>query len=258
MKKTAFAALLLLHLAACSQTDNPKQQQDSHVAATPADTLTADSLANPNECQSNAPVFAPPTELIKDASLQAYLQEMELAVQQQDAPKLLSLLDPNIATGFDGSGGLESFEKRWNPASEDADLWPLLHQMLELGGTPMQQGDSSSNFALPYVYSAWPDSLDAFAYSAVVHDGAILRVEPAANAAAVCSLSQVILKVDYSKSYPQQDNVREKEWWYVASPDGRLKGYLYKSDLYSPVGYRAIFNKNKQGKWQMTALVSGD
>ncbi|MBF9252043.1 hypothetical protein I2I11_01925 [Pontibacter sp. 172403-2] len=257
MKKTAFAAILLLHLAACSQTSNPKQQQDASITATPADITTAASLHNPDSCQSNAPIFAPPTEPIKDASLQAYLRELELAVQQQDASKLLTLLDPNIATGFDGSGGLEGFKERWNPAAKGSELWPLLHQMLELGGTPMQQGDSS-NFALPYVYSAWPDSLDAFTYSAVVHDGAILRAEPAVSAAAVCALGRVILKVDYSKSYPQQDTVREKEWWYVASPDGQLRGYLHKSDLYSPVGYRAIFNKNKQGQWLMTALVSGD
>ena len=258
MKKTAFAAVFLLHLAACSQTDNPKQQQDLPVTSTPEATLTADSLANPNKCQSNAPLFAPPTESIKDAALQAYLQELELAVQQQNETKLFTLLDPNIATGFDASGGLNTFRKRWNPEAKDSELWPLLHQLLELGGTPMQQGDSGSNFALPYVYSAWPDSLDAFAYRAVVHDGAILREEPAANAVAVCALGRAILKVDYSKSYPQHDNVREKEWWYVASPDGQLKGYLHKNDLYSPVGYRALFNKNKQGKWHMTALASGD
>jgi len=263
MKRTALTLFTLLYFTACTQTSNPEQPEQS-AAALPADSVSTDSIAidslsSTPLCQSNAPMFAPQDGSINDASLQEYLRDLAQAVQQQDAPKLLILLDPHIATGFDASGGLDTFKERWHPETKASVLWPMLHQMLELGGTRLQQqGGDSSNFALPYVYSAWPDSLNAFTYRAVVHNGAILREEPAANAAAVCALSRVILKVDYSKSYPQQDNVREKEWWYVTSPDGQLKGYLYKSDLYSPVGYRALFNKNKQGQWHMTALVSGD
>ncbi|WP_347158043.1 hypothetical protein [Pontibacter chitinilyticus] len=247
------AILLAFSLAACNHTSKPAQQPEQ--ATLPDSTITS---ATHNRCQITAPVFVPATDEIKDASLQHFLQQLQQAVQQRDAQQLTSLLDPNIATGFDGSGGSSSFKKRWQLEDQTAAIWPLLHQLLQLGGTYMRQDSTNSTFALPYVYSAWPDSLDAFAYQAVVRDGAILRAEPDSSAPAICTLGRVILQTDYNKSYPLQENGREKTWWYVSSPDGQLHGYLYKSDLYSPVGYRALFNKNKQGQWRMTALVSGD
>lgn len=124
------------------------------------------------------------------------------------------------------------------------------------GGYPLE--DNNSLYALPYVYSNWPDTVDAFAHVAVVNAGAILRKEPAANADAICTLERVILQANYEKSYPQQQKGRQLEWWHVQSADGNTQGYLSHTDVYSPVGYRAILNRNKQGKWQLTALVAGD
>ncbi|WP_242916318.1 hypothetical protein [Pontibacter liquoris] len=261
MLKTPFTALLatLLSFSACNQTTTIlEQEQEAPQTVAATDTIVTDSTANPVSCQTTAPLFTPKDESMQDKTLQAYLQQLRQAVQQQDARLLTSLLDTSIATGFDASGGKTSFNAQWHPERKESELWPLLNQLLELGGTFVLQGNSKNLFALPYVYSAWPDTLDAFSFRAVVHDGAILRKEPDINAPAVCTLGRVILKTDYKRSYPQQDYVREKEWWYVESPDGGLKGYVSNTDMYSPVGFRALLNKNKQGRWRMTALVSGD
>ncbi len=45
-------------------------------------------------------------------------------------------------------------------------------------------------------------------------------------------------------------------WIGVTLKDGR-RGYVAEQYIWSPVGYRAIFDKNN-GKWTMTALIAGD
>ncbi|RAU82211.1 hypothetical protein [Pontibacter arcticus] len=259
MKKTA-CFFILLAFTSCNESAREPELQQTEIAlsdSTESDTTIA-APPIPATCQTRAPHFAPVKQNITDPALQTYLRELENAVKTQEAEDLLNLLDPKISTGFDGSGGIEAFRKKWKPENKNSEVWPLLNKLLQLGGTHLKEDKTNRSFAMPYVYSAWPDTLDAFTFSAVINDNAPLRQEPDINATALCMLPRVILRVDYARSYPQQDNVPEKEWWYVESPDGQQKGYINKSDLYSPVGYRALFNKNKQGKWLMTALVAGD
>ena len=241
-------------LAACTEqrseltgtTANPTETPDS----------TAQATAPVPACAATAPLLLPPEQTISDASLRQYLESLRAAVQAQDARQLQTLLDPNIRTGFDGSGGWEAFSRQWRPENTGSEIWLLLDNLLRLGGD-MAEGTPKA-YALPYVYSNWPDSLDAFSHVAVTRAGAILREQPVANAAGICTLDRIILQTDYARSYPQGDDAARKEWWYVQTPDGKLSGYLSHADLYSPVGYRALFNRNAQGEWHMTALVAGD
>ncbi|GAA4442082.1 hypothetical protein GCM10023188_41350 [Pontibacter saemangeumensis] len=244
-------------LAACNEqrsdlgstagTGNPTELPDS----------TAQATAPVPACTAKAPLLLPPDQAITDATLRQYLESLQAAVQAQDAQQLQTLLDPNIRTGFDGSGGWEAFSRQWRPENTSSEIWLLLDNLLRLGGDYMADGNPAA-YALPYVYSNWPDSLDAFSHMAVTKPGAILREQPAANATGICTLDRIILQTDYARSYPQGDNTARKEWWYVQTPEGKLSGYLSHADLYSPVGYRALFNRNAQGKWHMTALVAGD
>ncbi|WP_276499107.1 hypothetical protein [Pontibacter litorisediminis] len=261
MKKIYLALLSVLALSACRQ-----QESELTTAATvaPQDTITPDSTIQQTAatetaavptCQLEAPALAPPDTAAKDARLTAYLQELEKAVLTQNTKQLQGLVDPNIRTGFDEKGGWKSFARQWQPEKASSEVWLLLEHLLRLGGG-YPVAANHEVYALPYVYSNWPDSIDAFMHVAVIKSNAILREEPVANAAGICALNEVILRVDYGKSYPEGAPV--KEWWHVQSDDGQLQGYLHRSDVHSPVGYRAIFNKNKQGNWQMTALVTGD
>ncbi|MCX2739647.1 hypothetical protein [Pontibacter anaerobius] len=261
MKKITFTLLLpILILSACKQQESElassaTANQETATQDTLPDITAAAAAAGIANCQVQAETLLPPDNPPSDTSLVAYLQEMEQVVQAQNPEGLRKLVSPDISTGFDGSGGWSDFARQWHPENEGAEVWLLLEHLLRLGGGYPVEGRKDI-FALPYVYSNWPDSIDAFMHVAVVKTGAILREEPAANASAVCSLNQVILKVDYGKSYPE--DAPQKEWWHVESADGELQGYLHHPDVHSPVGYRAIFNKNKRGKWQMTALVAGD
>ena len=242
-------------LAACSE----QRSELTGTAGSPPETpdSTAQAIAPLPGCTTAAPLLLPPDQAVSDASLSLYLEDLREAVQQQDPKRLQSLLDPGIRTGFDGSGGWEAFSRQWHPENRASEIWLLLDNLLRLGGGYMDAGNPTL-YALPYVYSHWPDSLDAFSHVAVTATGAVLREQPAANAAGVCTLGRVILQTDYAKSYPQGGNGTRKEWWYVQLPDGKLSGYVSHSDIYSPVGYRALFNQSEAGKWHMTALVAGD
>jgi len=260
MKYIYVTILSLLILGACRQHET--ELTSTSIPVTVQDTVAQDTAPPVTQepptiaaCQLQAPMLLPPDTVVNEPTLHAYLQELRKAVKTQDLQQLQGLVDPNIRTSFGENGGWNKFAKQWNLEDKQAEAWLLLEHLLRLGGGYPVEG-SRSLYALPYVYSNWPDSIDAFMHVAVIKDNAILREEPAANAPAKCALGQFILKVDYGKSYPE--GAPQKEWWHVQSPDGELQGYLHRSDVHSPVGYRAIFSKNKQGKWQMTALVTGD
>ncbi|ARS36361.1 hypothetical protein [Pontibacter actiniarum] len=255
MKKTFIALLAILGLGACGQQESELTRSTAAVEATAEDTVASATEPTAN-CQVAAPVLLPPQQPVADPSLASYLQQLQEAVQTLDEAQLRQLLSPNISTSFGGSGGWESFQGQWHPENDSAEVWLLLERLLRLGGGyPLERNQGL--YALPYVYSNWPDSLDAFSHVAVTSRSAVLRQEPAANAPAVCTLDRLILQADYAKSYPQQQGP-QKEWWYVETTDGSQSGYINHADVYSPVGYRAIFNKDAQGQWRMTALVSGD
>ena len=258
MKKLIFAfGACFCCLTACNEQ---RSELDSTAGAgnkTEAPDSTAQAMEAVPGCTTAAPLLLPPDQAVPDASLRLYLEQLREVVQAQDTQRLQTLLELNIRTGFDGSGGWEAFSRQWQPENAASEIWLLLDNLLRLGGGYMANSNPTL-YALPYVYSNWPDSLDAFSHVAVTTTGATLREQSTANAVGICTLDRVILQTDYSKSYPQGDAAARKEWWYVQTPDGKLSGYVSQSDIYSPVGYRAIFNQNTQGKWHMTALVAGD
>lgn len=254
MKNTLVIILAILCLSACNQ--NNSELGGAKAAQTIEVDSTAEATAPVPDCNLNTLQLLPPQQSLADASLSAYLQDLQQAVNALDENKLKQLLDPNIKIGFGGNGGWNSFSERWHPEQDSAEIWILLERLLRLGGDyPLK--NNADLYAIPYVYSNWPDSVDAFSHTAVTATGAILRQEPSETAASICTLGQVILQVDASKSYPQQQGT-EKEWWYVQTLDKRLSGYIIHTQVHSPISYRVLFNKNKQGKWLMTALVSGD
>lgn len=47
-----------------------------------------------------------------------------------------------------------------------------------------------------------------------------------------------------------------EEWVKIVAPNGK-KGYVFSRYIRRPIDHRACFEK-KQGRWLMTALVTGD
>jgi hypothetical protein len=233
--------LVLLVFVACNR--EPVVESTSGPVDKTTTTDTAPSTTrrpeDPTTPKVNGPKLAFIDEASKDPSFAAYREQLVAAVRARDAKTLLALSNPKIRTSFGSDGGAVELKRVLKE-----DLWRELEQILGLGGT-FREG----MFWAPYVYSAWPESHDAFETLAVVADDVPLRASPDANAPAIATLSRDLVT---RASEPRQDGAWEK----IATADGK-SGFVESKFVRSPVDYRAGFVKTPNG-WRMNALVAGD
>ncbi|MEO8096370.1 MAG: SH3 domain-containing protein [Acidobacteriota bacterium] len=181
-------------------------------------------------------------ESARDPRFAMFLNRFKLAVLRKDAAALLPLISPDVKNSFGGNDGLAEFRTLWKPEEETSDLWPLLSRLLERGGTWQGPG-----YCVPYVCGKFPDDLDAFEYGVVAASGVWLRKAPNPKAPGIRQLSYEIVKL----SDPGE------AWSRVVTLDGK-SGYVAARYLFSPVGYRAFFQPDAKGVWQMAMLLQGD
>lgn len=225
---TSSSLLALLLLAGCRREREPGRQ-----ALPPVPANTVSNPATPAACTPAPRRLCPVDEASRDASFDAFRRELAAAVEQNNEARLLTLVDPAVRTSFGAEGGHAAFKGKWQVAN--------LAKLLRLGGTFRGRGDEASFWA-PYVYSAWPEDIDAFQHVAAIRAGVPIRRNPAADAEVVTTVDWAILELQPSES---RDWVRVKEGW------------VHADDVYSPVGWRAGFSK-RSGRWLLNALVEGD
>jgi hypothetical protein len=173
-------------------------------------------------------------------------------VARRDGAALLRLIAPDIRVSFGVENGLERFKEQWRPMDPGSPLWRELGAVLSLGGTFDDQGA----FWAPYVYSRWPEALDAFEHAAVIRDGVTVRSRPSSDAPILARLSYDIVKLGRGEPVVEAHSNGPRTWRAIVTPRGRT-GYVQSHLLRSPVAYRARFVK-KGGQWRMDLLVAGD
>lgn len=187
-------------------------------------------------------------EAAKDATLVKFREGLLKAVNQKNVKDLVKQLDPKIKNNFgSGTDGLKEFKATWkldkNPAK--SKVWVELGKVLSLGG-----GFMEATFAAPYLYAHWPDEYDAFEYSVVVTDSALLKKEASEKSPALRALKrEIVYVIDTGEDSPSG-------WREIATFD-KQRGFVKESEIHSPVGYRALFAK-KNGEWKMTHFIAGD
>lgn len=189
-------------------------------------------------------VLLPVDEAATRPDFFSFRAQLATAVARRDAEALLDAVDEQVRTGFGGDDGRAAFERQWNPRAADSRLWETLGAVLALGGS----FTGEHRFAAPYVYSRWPETLDAFEHVAVTARDVRLRAAPRADAAVVERASFTVLEL----AGPATDG----GWLKVRLPDGRT-GYVARALARSPLDYRAIFER-REGRWRLVAFVSGD
>lgn len=207
------------------------------------------------------PVLAEATRLkpvdqaSQDPSFQAFRAKLMDAAKRRDGAYVLSIVDPKIINGFGGQDGIANFKKQWKPQSPASPLYDTLVRMLSLGGT-WSDVDGRKEFCAPYVFSAFPQDMDAFLNVVVIADGVSLRARPASGAPAVARLSYDILEIDPLKSIPVKGSPGKYTWYRAKRADGKV-GFVQARWVRSPIDYRAYFAK-EGGQWRMRVLVAGD
>lgn len=203
------------------------------VAAAVAVTTAQTSLLKPEDEGMRSPDFV------------AFRTGLRQAIARRDVPALLRVVHPNIKNTFGDDNGIDAFKRRWRLDRADSKVWSELGAVLALGGS-FQDPDQ---FVAPYVYSKWPEALDAFDHVALVGSNVRVREAPGTNARILAMLSHAILRLKGPGS-------TSESWTAVVLPDGRA-GYVASRLVRSPIGYRAFFART-EGRWLMTMFVAGD
>ncbi len=186
----------------------------------------------------------------RDPSFFIFRARLVEAIQQRDDSFVVSILSPNIKNGFGGNDGVSEFRRYWKLERPDSKFWKTMIRVLSLGGS----FNGEATFMAPYTYSKFPDEFDAFEYGVVVGENVKVRKEPKLDGQVIGTLSYDIVKVTDWKPIIEAG---KKQAWVTVSLTGDAKGYIAEDYIRSPIDYRAIFEK-KNGKWQLTAFVSGD
>ncbi len=193
-----------------------------------------------------------PSVAINDASLIQFMDRLEDAVNTRDKDFIISILSPNIVNSFGGDNGIEEFKTYWNWSSKSSSFWRIMQRLIEMGGGTYKQ---NGQYTLPYVFTNWNDKHDSYLYAAITGTYVNVRDQPSLNQSKVLGqFNYDIVKVDYERSHPSMDS---PEWYYVEQANEGLKGYVFWKYVWSPIGYRAIFEKIN-GEWKMTIFLAGD
>lgn len=185
----------------------------------------------------------PKNEENRDKTLVAYMDRLRKAVKDRDGQALLELVSEDIKNGFGGDDGKAAFIRQWLPMTRDSAVFPILNNILTLGGTFFD----ANQYCIPYLSQHWPDDIDPFSHHVVTGNNVRLRAEPSASGKVIGSLSWDIVET----------LEREAEWSHIKTHDG-LEGYVATAYTYGPVAYRACILKGENGQWSMRSLLAGD
>ena len=195
----------------------------------------------------------PVDEAAEDASFLAFRNKLLAAVEKKDSRYILSVVDPKIKNGFGDRNGIAWFRRDWKLDRHDSEFWPKFGWVIRNGGSFTGEGNKRTNsFAAPYIYSKWPEDLDAFEYFAVAGTDVNLRKEPGTDSEIVGKLSHNLVKIESDVG----NDGKVPEWRKVTTVGG-LTGYVHRDYVRSSVDYRAGFEK-KRGRWVMTFFLAGD
>jgi len=193
-----------------------------------------------------------PSVEINDPSLIQFLDRLEDAMKTRDKEYIISILSPNIVNSFGGNNGIAEFKSYWDWSSNSSSFWRIMQRIIEMGGGTYKQ---NGRYILPYVFPDWGDKYDSYEYAAITGTYVNVRDHPSLNQSKVLGqFNYDIVKVDYEKSHPSMEN---PEWFFVEAPSGKLKGYVFWKYVWSPIGYRAIFDKIN-GEWKLAIFLVGD
>jgi len=174
--------------------------------------------------------------------------QLQAAVARHDMVAVLDVLDPEIKNSFGGDDRIEGFKEIWQIKAPDTKLWKELGAVLALGGS----FDGANEFTAPYVFSKWPDDIDAFEYVAVIGSNVRIRTAPSSTAPTAETVSYAILQLD--------EETLRTDWmhgeWTAVKVNGR-KAYIATRLIRSPIDYRARFTYSDR-RWRLSIFLAGD
>jgi hypothetical protein len=247
-ERYGFTVVLLL--CACGVAERA-DQVPARADSSAADTLVAEQPKLQPLSGDSTRKLMPLDESAQDTGFARFRSQLLQAIQRRDTTFLYSILAAEIKNSFGGDDSIAGFRRSWRPDSAGSQVWSVLERVLRLGAVRHGEG-----FSAPYVFAKWPNELDAFENAAIVSDRAVVRAQPADTAQALGTLTYDIVPVKEWTGFEDNGATGPQTWARIILPDGR-SGSVKGTDVYSPVGYRAYFEK-RSGQWKIVYFLAGD
>ena len=188
--------------------------------------------------------FPPTDQCATDEGFVAFRAALIDAIERRDAAHILNVVSNDIHVDFGGGAGRDYFARTWAlDRPEDSPLWHELGETLRLGCTANPDGA----YWAPSLFAA-SEIEDPFATFLVIREDAPLHASGDPDSPMLANLTwELVQGVEWQEG---------DDWWRVRLSDGR-EGFMRRSDLRSPVDYRAVFERI-DGRWRMTTFIAGD
>jgi len=193
--------------------------------------------------------LAPVSDAAREPGFPSYLAKLKSAVESRNARALQKLVDPDVIVGGfadKDEKGWARFASRWEVDSNQARVWDVLADLIELGFFR----ETTSTLVSPYLVWKFPRELEPADHLVVLRDALPLRATPDRNGKVLAMLAfDIVKRVEAAKVHEAFD------WILVETSEG-TQGYVQASNLRSPLMPRAQFGK-RDGRWLLVVLDRG-
>jgi hypothetical protein len=173
---------------------------------------------------------------------------MRQIVAERDYRSLEALMSHNFRVEFDVGQGPRVFRNHWLTESDKSSVWKILQRLLSLEGTFY----SPTLYVLPYVYARFPSDLNPLEYVVAVNKEVPLFAKPESGAEPIGLLQHSIVPLVKPLEPPV---IIPAEGFIEVNHPALGRCFVASSDVYSPAGHRAFFEKRKGG-WRWISLAA--
>jgi len=199
----------------------------------------------------------PVDEAPLDTSFFLYREDLLDAIAKRDVFSLLDACDQNIKVSFGGEDTLPEFIEMWqlDKNAGNSELWPILEKVLRSGGTFAQ---NRQQFYAPYTYSTFPGEVEGFTHGIITGEGVRFRAQPTTTSRVITNLSYDVVEIlPVEEEILEMIGGEEYPWVKIKTSNGK-EGWIYGKYFATPIDFRAGFERQPDGGWQMILLVAGD
>lgn len=208
------------------------------------------SFSSPTPAQRGSTYPQRPFNFVDDAEsyhdFYQFRQQLRQAIRLRDANFIRSISAQDIKLTLGPP-------QTWSDLNIDdpkAPIWQEMDKTFALGCRSKNKGES---WVCPNIFVDWNRELDSFNYLVVVQDKVPVHAQANTNELVIGFLSKEIVKLDREV---QKGAPFNSGWIRIIHPNGQL-GYIEKKFTYSPIGYRAAFERVPSG-WKLVLFLGGD